>query len=216
MEEIIIGATLIFKEDNAESVSGILKSLVMTSTKNDLINDVNKWASEISQFYGYEFIGINDFFFVSGEIKQGQMLGRTTYYNLNTINKSKSLVPDEFSFDSSSESKNFNCSLVYFCKNLNKEKFTISVITLLNSTASLVVDAADNIANKISFKEIIKTTSIDNIDSLNYIGINDIGETDLKFGVFQSLYSEFYDDSNLIAEIITTHDMILKLEEILN
>jgi len=215
MEEINIGVTLLFKKDNVKVVAGILKSIVVTSTKTDLKNKINNRANEISKFYDYKFIGINDVFFVSGEIIQGEILGRTTDYDLDTTFKAKSIVSKNFDFDITSKSKQFNCSLVYLCKNFDKDKFTISVITVLNSLSTSVIDDANHIANNTTFMEKIKANSIEKIESIKYIGIEDIGETELKFGVFQSFYAEFNDEKSLEKEIISKNEMLLKLKDIM-
>ena len=214
MEELIIGVTLLFKKNNTKFVSGILKSIVVTSTKTDLKNEINKRANEISKFYDYEFIGVNDVFFVSGLIMQGEILGRTTDYDLDTLSKAKSIVSTEFSFDDSSKSKQFNCSLVYFCKNFDNDKFTISIITVLNSSVSSVIEDANHIANDTPFIEKIKANSIEKIESIEYLGIEDIGEVELEFGVFQSFYAEFNDEKSLKDEIISKDEMFSKLSDI--
>lgn len=214
MEEIIIGVTLLFKKNNSKVVSGILKSIVVTSTKIDLKNKIDNRANEIAKFYDYKFIGINDVFFVSGEIMQGEILGRTTDYDLDTLSKAKSIVSTEFSFDDSSKSKHFNCSLVYFCENFDNDKFTISIITVLNSLTSSVIEDANHIANDISFIEKIKANSIEKIESIKYLGIEDIGEVELDFGVFQSFYAEFDDEESLKGEIISKDEMFSKLKDI--
>lgn len=214
MEEIIIGVTLLFRKNNTKVISGILKSIVVTSTKTDLKNKIDKQANEISKFYDFEFIGINDVFFVSGQIMQGEILGRTTDYDLDTLPKAKSIVYKEFSFDDSSKSKHFNCSLVYFCKNFDKDKFAISIITVLNSLASSVIEDANHVANDISFIEKIKANSIEKIESIKYLGIEDIGEVELEFGVFQSFYAEFNDEESLKREIISKDEMFTKLNDI--
>lgn len=214
MEELIIGVTLLFKKNNTKVVSGILKSIVVTSTKTDLKNEIDNRANEIAKFYNYKFIGINDIFLVSGQITQGEILGRTTNYDLDTLSKAKSIISTEFSFDDSSKSKQFNCSLVYFCKNFDNDKFAISIITVLNSSVSSVIEDANNIANDIPFIEKIKANSIEKIESIEYLGIEDIGEVEVEIGVFQSFYAEFNDEKSLKAEIISKDDMFSKLCDI--
>ncbi|MFH6945240.1 hypothetical protein [Flavobacterium sp. FlaQc-50] len=214
MEEINIGVTLLFKK-NTKVVSGILKSTVVTSTKADLKNNIDNRANEISKLYNYKFIGINDVFFVSGQMLQGEILGRTTDYDLDSFSKAKSIVSTEFSFDKSSKSKQFNCSLVYFCKNFNNDKFAISIITVLDSLTSSVIRDANHIANDISFIEKIKTNSIEKIESIKYLGIEDIGEVELEFGIFQSFYAEFNNEESLKGEIISKDEMSSKLNDIL-
>ncbi|MFD1603061.1 hypothetical protein ACFSJW_06825 [Flavobacterium artemisiae] len=215
MEEIIIGATLLFKKNNTKVVSGILKSIVVTATKSDLKKKIDNRANEIAKFYDYKFIGINDVFFVSGQIMQGEILGRNTNYDLNTLSKAESIVSTEFSFDDSSTSKHFNCSLVYFCENFENDKFAISIITVLNSLAPTVIEDANHIANDISFIKKIKASSIEKIKSIRYLGIEDIGEVELELGVFQSFYAEFNDEKSLKEEIISKEEMFLKLNDII-
>jgi hypothetical protein len=46
------------------------------------------------------------------------------------------------------------------------------------------------------------------------LGIEDIGEVELDFGVFQSFYAEFDDEESLKGEIISKDEMFSKLKDI--
>jgi len=92
-----LGITLLFKENKTQTVSGVLKSMVMELDMKDFDFEVEKSAAEISNFYDYQFVGVNDIFVVTGNVVEGEILGKTNYWELDTLKKSKSLISDKLS-----------------------------------------------------------------------------------------------------------------------
>lgn len=211
MKNLIIGATLLFKKKDIEIISGILKSTVIVVNEKSAENEIQQKGLEIANFYNYEYIGVNDVFYVSGDVVEGEILGRTTYYDLNTLRKAKSIVSNDFSFDSDSNSQTFNCSLVYFCENSKGIKFTISAVTILNSSANSIIENANLTAKNPEIIRKIKTSSVENIVSALFVGIDDIGETDLKYKVFQSFYADFENIEDIKQEVISNKELKIKL-----
>lgn len=215
MEERNIGVTLIFKKKNVKKISGILKSIVVKSSQKNIKKEIEKKVNEISDFYNYIYLGVSDVFFVSGDIQEREILGRTTYYDLDTIKKAKSLISKELLDNEHEKEQTLNYSLIYFCKNLNEESFTIVVVTILNSFGDSLIKTGELIGNDVSFIQKIKDNSVEKINSAKFIGINDIGETDLDFNVIQTFYADFKSMKSLEMEIISDKEMELKLDDII-
>ena len=203
-----IGITLVFKEKDNDLISGVLKSLVLDSKIDDFKNEVNELGNKIAKYYDYTFLGINDVFTVSGEAKQGEILGRTSYFDYDDITKAKELK-NEFL---KNETGTFLSSLIYFCSNKIGEKFTLTVLTILELTNTDFEKQIQQIADEVKFKNKIIEISVDGIDELNFIGVESLEKTDLKFNVFETLYSNFDSLDILSEEIISSND----LDEILN
>ena len=206
-----VGITLVFKEKNNQLISGVLKSSVLDVKTNNFKNEVNKLGNKIAKYYDYTFLGINDVFTVSGEAKQGEILGRTSYFDYDDITKSKELK-NEFP---KNETGTFLSSLIYFCSNKIGEKFTLTVLTLLELTNIDFEKQVEQIANEVKFKNKIIEISVDGIDDLNFIGVESLEKIDLKFNVFETLYSDFEDLEQLTGEIISEEELNNKLKDIL-
>lgn len=211
-----VGVTLLFKEKESNNVKGVLKSTVIDSDASDLHKLANNKGLEIASHYNYEYLGINDLFTVSGEVKNGEVLGRATFYDLNDIEKSKSLISNNnFAYNPETASKSFNCSLVYFCQNINKESYTISILSILESvTINEVYTMAKSLAINNDFINKIKSNSIDDLHELEFIGIEDICDIKLDFNVFQTFYSDFETISALKKELLSKDELEDFLEDI--
>lgn len=211
-----LGVTLIFKEKHEELVSGVLKSSVINAEIENCKNEANKQGKMIADFYNYTFLGINDVFLVSGEVKHGEVLGRTSYYELDTITKAKknvnNSVYDGLNFDD--EFKNFKCSLVFFCQNITNEKYAITVISILENQNKYFKNNLETLGNSKSFQNKIIRMAKDDLRNLEFIGVESIEETDLNFNVFETLYSEFDSINQLTDEQISENDLKTKLKDI--
>lgn len=209
-----IGITLVFKEKETQVIKGILKSLVLDVDLKNIDKFVIDSAKKIEKYYNYRYLGINDIFVVSKKgIKEASLLGRTTFYDLDSTAKSKSLVSNDFSFNDATDHNTFNCSLIYLCES-NNEKFTISVISVVNSTVENVIDKVISISKQPSFLNEIKNNSIHEINKLNFIGIEDICDVDLRFNIFQSFYSDFDTIEILEQEVLSKEEINEIIEDI--
>lgn len=202
-----LGVTLLFKDKNTEGTKGVLKSTVIESASGRIMEDAQNIGGEIAEHYNYTYFGINDLFTVSDKPKVGEFLGRTTYYELDEYSKSKNLIDDDFSLDELSESNVFNCSLIYFCENADDEKYSITTLTIIESSNNNLLEKALEIGNRKEFKDKVKSNSIDNIESIKFVGIESINSIDLKYDVFQSFYSDFENDKVLKAESLSTEEI---------
>ncbi len=203
-----IGITLAFYEEKADSVFGILKSLVVDAKKSNVVNVANTLGNKIADYYDCNYLGINDVFFVSGEPKVGEILGRTSYYDYNVISKARKLK-SEFP---NIETGKFLSTLIYFCSNDIGEKFTLTVLTILELTKSNFEAQIEQIVNDTKLKNKIIEISVDGIKTIDLVGIENLEKTDLKFNVFETLYSDFDSSDDLAEEILSSDD----LAEIIN
>jgi len=208
-----IGVTLLFKDKNSQNLKGILKSVVIDA--NDIMESAKLIGDKISDYYKYDYLGINDLFSVSAEPQVGELLGRTTFYELDNLDKSKSLINEnELFLEDDNTSKMFNCSLIYFCEN-DDEKYTISILSIAKSNNKEIISYAESIAKSNIFIKKIKSNSLEKITKIEFIGVEAICEIDLKFNVFQSFYSNF-DSLKVIKEELLSNDEIEDiLEDIL-
>lgn len=211
-----IGVTLLFKEKQINTIKGVLKSTVVDFYSNNLIESTKIISNKIKDYYNYEYLGINDLFVVSGDPERGELLGRNTYYELDSLNKAKSLLPnDDYSLDRDTVSSTFNCSIVYFCENNDGEKFAISILSIVNSSLENLIPEIESLANSIDFVQKIKSNSLENLKKIDFIGIEDICEVDLKFNVFQSFYSDFNSEEDLEDELMSSKEIKDVLDDII-
>lgn len=210
-----IGITLLFKENVSSVVSGVLKSLVFQSETHDFKNKVDELGNKIASHYNYTFLGVNDVFTVSGEAKQGEILGRTSYYDFTTLKKANALKNDSFNnLTDDNQFKKLKCSLIYFCQDSKLEKFTITVQTILESQFEQIMTNAIKMGNNNIFKKKIIDISLDKLNKLDFIGIESMEEIDLKFNVFETLYSDFENLEQLTDEIISQTELNEELKDI--
>jgi hypothetical protein len=209
-----IGVTIVFKKIEPLKIKGVLKSTIVDFNMNDLTRSILSVGSEIAKANDYVYLGVNDIFIVSGTATEGQIMGRTTFYELDTIKKSKTLLHSDFSYDENTSFKFFNCSLIYLCKSKQNEKFTLSILSIVNSSTDEVISKVELMAQDILFLKKIKLFSIKEIEEIKFIGIADICDIDLKFNVFQSFYNEFDNIAALKKEVLSKKEFELMIKDI--
>lgn len=208
-----IGVTLVFSDKTNNSISGILKSCTVNTSSMNFKQDIESHANKIAEFYSYKYLGINDVFAVSGKAKVGEVLGRITYYDIDTLPKAKKLIRKDMEFLGDSNKK-VSCSLLFFSKDLSESNITISIKTLLLLEKSKLSTSAYELANSNSFKGKIIDISVDGIRELQYVGIEDFQEADLKFNVFETYYSDFSNINELLGEILKFRYLKSKLLDV--
>lgn len=210
-----IGITILFKDNKDPlKINGILKSTVIELYGNNLKEAAQNIGNNIAEFYDFKYLGINDLFIVSGNPKAGELLGRTTYYEIDSLKEVKALLPDNYSLNRDSSSNLFNCSILYFCQNNDKDKFCISVLSIVKSSIENLPTEIETLAQSDTFLAKIKSTSIENIEEIEYIGIEDICDIDLKFNVFQSFYMDFEFEEELKEELLSDKEIKEILDDI--
>jgi hypothetical protein len=180
----------------------------------DIHQNLSKISYSIENYYNYKYLGINDLFVVSDYPKEGEFLGRITFYDVDTLEKTEPLLNDTYSYKLDTSNEYFNCALIYFCVFDNGERFAISVSTILNSLKDNLFTKIKYLASSSDFTEKIKNQSLDGIKKIDYVGIEDICDIDLKFGVFQTMYSDFITIEDMEDEIMSNEDIKDMLKDI--
>lgn len=209
MKEMKIGATLLFKQITKNKVKGILKSIIISEIKKTkVLKETQDRGQEIATHYEYDYLGINDLFSVSGDIEPNAILGRTSFYDLDSLEKSKTLINKEVLWLEEKDNLIFfNCSLVFFCKSIDEDNYTISVLSVIESSYKEVYNDAKKLGLKQGFQDKIKSNSIEKIVELHFIGIESVCHIDLKFDVFQTFIAEFDNEDELAEELLPDNDI---------
>ncbi len=113
-----IGITLLYSVLEVKNLVGVLKSYVVKcQDKTSVIDIAQKKAEEqINLFYpNYTYIGIEDVFTVTGEVVEGELMGRSTLYDVDSVSKAKKLVNNiDYVNETKSNSEYYCANLVYF------------------------------------------------------------------------------------------------------
>lgn len=209
-----IGVTLLFKDKKDKKIIGILKSAVLNINPEKLNKEVEDYAVKIEKEMDYQYIGLNDVFSVSGDAQQGEVLGRHTFYDVININDAKKLIADKgYSYNPNISKSYFNFSSVYLCDNLN-EKYTISILSIIFSKPENVVEEVLKLSCNQNFIEKIRNHSLEKINNLVFVGIEDICDIDLKDNVFQTFYASFINEGFLREELLSPKEISLKMRDI--
>ena len=197
------GVPLLYYYEN-ESLNGVLKSYTLEHSLSLDIDSLTKEIAsrEISQFHPhYRYLGINDIFKVSGKAADGQMLGRTSHYDITTESEAKSLLKGKENYSSEDYSSNgyFNCTMVFFYKDLKDitESFAFTILTLIKAKSlQEAILKAENLSSNEGFLDRIIKSSVDDIDlkGFKFLGFEDFCniEDDIDAGgAYQTYYSEF-------------------------
>lgn len=129
-----IGITLLFINSNDKQMTAYLKSYVVS--KKEYLTDIQKISKREKINYGLKFIGIEDFFQISGKINEFAILGKSYLNEHNTISKAKSLLKKSNFNKLKNSEKKFNWflfSLVYLYEDkIKNDTLAITCLTLVN------------------------------------------------------------------------------------
>lgn len=161
-----LGITLLYYDLK----SGFARKKTFVNRMSGTISLLEKDFKRFGVREDMEYIGLYDIFQVGGMPKNGQYMGRHTWYKNNTIRKANSLLKKIkeqkriIKTDSLAE-------LLYFYED-GKDSFSLSVLTILDSSYSNQKQISD-FANSILLKKKIKKNSLDieNMGNLVYIGL---------------------------------------------
>ncbi|EKT3958431.1 hypothetical protein [Flavobacterium psychrophilum] len=209
-----IGVTLVFCKEKHDSIEGILKSLVLNTNKMNFEDEVHNVANEISEHYNAKYLGINDVFIVSGIPKEGEVLGRISYFEYDDRRKSEKLKGNFSNTIIDCANRDFLCSIIYFCQNDKKEFYTITVLTVIELNDGNFENKIKNIGNDSKFKDKVIETSIDGLNKLDYIGIERFEEICIEYNIFERLYSDFENLEFLVKEVIPNNELKMILEDV--
>ncbi len=217
-----IGVTLLYSFTEKEKLRAVLKSYVIDcNEKNQVYKKAKEVAlTQIKLYYPhYKYLGIDDVFSVSGEISEGEMLGRTSFFELTDKTKAiETLCTGKEDLDVTKyKGKIVNVTLVYYYDGI--DKYTLSVLTILN------LQSCDDVINRIKYLtesekmiDNIVSLSVEKIDKtkLTFIGIGEISviEEDLsQGGSFDVWYSDDYVSEKDMLKILPTSNELKEIVE---
>jgi hypothetical protein len=96
-----VGITILYSATKEKNLLGVLKSYVVEcNDKYSVIELAHERAKEqIKSIHpGYKFIGIEDVFTVTGKIQEGELMGRSTLFDIESLDKARELVNDNIDF----------------------------------------------------------------------------------------------------------------------
>ncbi|WP_010522080.1 hypothetical protein [Aquimarina agarivorans] len=213
-----IGVTFLYKNNNDNLIEVVLISCIIEIPSIKDLTNIDKKAKEISSKFNYEYLGINDLFHVTGKLTEGEIIGRTSYYELNTFDKSRSLIMDDSFFKNKSSIINkFYCfTTIYFCKNDINQNFTISIKSIFKNNSNNLHQQIHEISKNRTFLKKIISNSIDKIQSIEFVGIEDLYLIDLNMDIFETLFSNINEIQSIEDEIISEKKVKELITDILN
>lgn len=210
-----IGFTLLFSKKEEVIYKGVLKSYVLSVCDlADLKSAAKRKAEEQidAHYQDYEYLGLEDIFLVSGLPSEGQILGRTSFYDFKSLEQARSLVlsEEDYPFDSTASNALFySTSLVYFYNDPEGEdyNFALTIFTVLDvkshqdakfNSLRLSVDRA--------FLARIVELSVEDleVENLEFVGIEQvcpIFEDITLGGAFQTFYQEFQSKQEVESQL---------------
>jgi len=215
-----IGITLLYSVTEENNLLGVLKSYVIEcKDKYSVIDAAYKKAEEqINLNYSnYKFIGIEDVFSVTGKVAHGELMGRSTLFDIDSIDKAKELTRSEKDLDVSKQANYYCGSLVYFYEGEKGYAFTILAIVKETSKESVFKTLRDEATNNKTLDKIIEN-SVDSIvkNKIKFVGIEDVNaitEDVDNGGSFQVLFNDEFNTEADLFSILPSKD---ELNDIIN
>ncbi|MBN1952729.1 MAG: hypothetical protein JW801_16120 [Bacteroidales bacterium] len=226
-----VGITLLYSFTERSNYFGALKSYVIDCihVKSIIDSANNKAKEQIDRYFpSYSYLGLEDVFVVSGKAIEGEVLGRSSFYNLNVISESKELIKEIKDYSVFKNSSKLTCafcvSVVYFYENVNMEdSFTFSILTIIeDKNVEGAIAKANLMAISDRFLKRIAPLSVEelNTDRVKYIGIEDVFliEEDFKNGgSFQTFYSKDYSSEKELLKLLpSTKELNEIMEDVFN
>ncbi len=203
---MFVGVTLLYKSEENSVLYGILKSYTIDCNGYlDLQGKVAEKVKEQLVYYpAHKYIGVEDVFTVSNKAQKEEMLGRTSYFELETKEEVDNLLDDTEVLDIYRENREkgfFNTKLLYYYQGV--ESFVFSILTIVELyDESQIIENIFKLANSESFKNKVVELSIDGVilKDIEFIGIEEFAvvEEDLrKGGAYQVLYNNEFNEEDI-------------------
>lgn len=162
-----IGVTVLYFDLIKQNANRI--SIVLNIKANVSFSLIDKQLNTFAKKNNLEYIGIIDVFQVGGAIKNGQFLGRHTWYSKNNLYKANNLF-NKLKINHKLKKGLNLVELYYFYK--NEKPFSLSILSLFNSDINNKKSIV-NYAESLLFKKKISKLSSDLLDfnNLKFIGI---------------------------------------------
>jgi len=215
-----IGITLLHSVTEGNKLVGVLKSYVIECKDKHSVIDVayKKAKDQINlNFPDYKFLGIEDIFSVTGKVAHGELMGRSTLYDIDSIDKAKELIQSENDIDVKSQANYYCGSLIYFYKGKKSYSFSILTIVRGESKEAAIINLR-NVATDSKMLNNIIRYSVEPIliNKIQFVGIeyiNAITEDVDKGESFQILFNEEFKSEADLYSILPSK---VELNDIIN
>ncbi|MEM6738431.1 MAG: hypothetical protein AAF620_20430 [Bacteroidota bacterium] len=215
-----VGITLLYSVLEESNLIGILKSYVIDcQNKYSIISEAQKKAEQqIDLLYpNYKFLGVEDVFTVTGEVKEGELMGRSTLYDIDSIEEARKMVVNDtvFAIKAKNVINHYCGSLVYFYEG-DEEKYAFTINAITKGEIKEVVEnlkglaASDKTINKI-VKSSVESLDINKINFLGIEDINVITEDIAQGGSFLVLYNEEVQNEKELLSILPSKEELSEM-----
>jgi len=198
-----VGITLLFYKRKRRASTAYLRSFVVEVSS---LSNLKSTALKIGKRNPEQtFVGIEDVFFVSGPIREGEVLGKSYIEEITSPEETKKLLLKRKSYSfhfqtirATTGKKWYLVSMIYFYNNKKaSDKLAISCLTPVLAKNLSEVDAKIKaICQNISFLKKVLPFTIDRMEftNLTYIGIEDvtlIKKSLLNNGCFEESFNDY-------------------------
>jgi hypothetical protein len=190
------------------------KSIAISNRSKDILlaatNSLRRKAGKL----GLTYVGISDAFKIGGRPDHKVFLGRTAYYDYNSMQKAERLVAEFDFLKLQHHSSIFFISLVFFIEDKPiKDSFTIVFNIGIESIGTKLKDKINLIAQSNYIKNLIIDCSLDvvNAKAIRFVGVRwyeKIG----RLGFFDSTEAVF----KSIREVLKEVDLVVNIERKIN
>jgi hypothetical protein len=204
-----------YKKEGQASFRTFKKSMTLKVGRN-FLSSAKENLKKRARALSLDFVGISDIFNVDGQPSHRAFLGRTAYYDFNSIKKAKELLGDFDYQDLKPDSSIFFVSLIYFIKDKPaKDSFSLIYNIGVESSGRKLKDKVTQIGNSENTKRAIVKSSLDITDTkdIHFIGVRWIEK--IESDLFDSSEAIFKTKKNVLKEIEPIKNIEKKLLHLL-
>src|SRR5258706_2209981 len=213
-----------YKKEGRTSFRTFKKSLTLRVGRN-FLSIAKETLKKKARALSLDFAGISDICNVDGRPSHKAFLGRTAYYDFNSIKKAKELLGDFNYQDLKADSSIFFVSLVYFIKD-KPAKYSFSLIYNIGikSSDKKLKDRIAQIADSENMKRSITKNSLDitNVKDVYIVGVhwadkirsnNLFNESEAIFKTKKNVLKEVEPTKNIEKKLLHLLQIDMKLQE---
>ena len=216
-----IGITLLYSSYEKNKLVGLLKSYTLfCPNKSIVLSEINRFGTIQAKLKKCNYLGIDDIYGVSGKATVGEVIGRTSFFELTTIDQASQLNQPLFNLKYNINNNYlYNCKLLYFYQENVNNGFCFEINTIMYG-ANLKTSKLKNYAMKksIIYKIIKISLDINNLEKIKYIGVSGVQEIKENINKLGS-YSIFYNDEiesekELVSILPSTEELIEMIDDV--
>ncbi len=176
---------------------------------------------------GFEYVGLEDLFYVGGGLSEGNLLGRTSYLEYNTKTLGKKLVRSQqrlVSRNSAGQNiKYFNASLVYYYADPEdrSDSFSVIITTIIKASSNkAALSRTKEVAAGSKLQKQIVNNYVDDLtrENLYFLGIHELApiEGSIRKGdAYQTFYNDSIKSRRKLTKMLLSATVVKKKIEIL-